>query len=74
MYDQNYALVIATQPKKWNLKYVYTGRLSFNFSFTFTKQFWSGSKHFMITKCVDKCYILRGRVEEPEESWEERGE
>ena len=41
--------------KKSNVQSVQKGRLSFHFSFNFTKPFLSGSKQFWRTKILDKC-------------------
>ena len=53
-YDQNYTTVIVIQPKNRNMKSDSTGRISFYFSFKFTKPFLSGSKQFWRTKILDK--------------------
>ena len=54
VYEQNYALVIVTQPETRNLPSINTGRLSFYLSFIFTKPFLSGSKQFWKSNCLDK--------------------
>ena len=53
VYDQNYAIVIVTQQK--NCQYNWPGKYSVNFSFKYTKLFWSETKQFWRTKILDKC-------------------
>ena len=44
VYDQNYTLVIVTEPKKKNSQSIWPERITVNLSFKYTKPFLPGSK------------------------------